>query len=224
MSPRRHAPMAHRARRVAIPRRARRVPIARPARIALALTLAALPALAAGGSRDAGRGASPPPEGPVMRVGGCQTTERAYGLAAFSDSAAQAALVELLAPGEGPRGGPACERLGVDTPLFAQVGSVAPLADSEWVAAVEAVGARIDSCGLALAERSLLAHTTGPCFPPYHVDLRACGTEAQVARFLDRLATGPWGPFVPTDDRSQRKLFVCAGRNLSIMNSVVDLR
>jgi hypothetical protein len=222
---RRSAPIERRAR----PAQSSRLALAV---ILAALTAAALPALgsfaspacAQAGSRDADRGADPPREGGLVRVGGCRTSEREYGLPALADSAEQAALAELLAPGEGVKAGPACGRLAVDTPLFAQVGSVAPLEDAEWVAAVQILGARMDSCGLVHAERSLLAHTTGPCFPPYHVDLRACGTEAQVARFLDGLAAGPWGRFEPTDDRSQRRLFICAGRNLSLMDSVVDLR
>jgi len=187
-----------------------------------ALVLSALPGSVAWANGS--RSADPPREAPVMRVGGCQTSEREYGLAFASDSAAVAAVGELIAPGEGPKGGPACARLGVDTPLFVQIGSVAPLADAEWIAAAQALGARMDSCGLVLAERSLLRHTTGPCFPPYHIDLRACGREAQVARFLVHLTDRPWGRFEPTAERGQRRLMICAGRNMSLMNTVVDLK
>jgi len=186
------------------------------------LLLIALPSACAWADGD--RSTDRPREAPVMRVGGCQTSEREYGLAALADSAAVAAVNELIAPGEGPKGGPVCERLEVDTPLFVQIGSVSPLADSEWVAVVHVLGAQMDSCGIVFAERSLLRHTTGPCFPPYHIDLRACGREAQVARFLERLATGPWGRFEPTSEREERRLFVCAGRNLSLLNTVVDLK
>ncbi len=173
---------------------------------------------------DGDRCADPPREEPVMRVGGCQTSEREYGLAAMTDSAAAAAVNELIAPGEGPKGGAACERLGVDAPLFAQIGTVGALADSEWVAVAKALGVLMDSCGLVLAERSLLRHTIGPCFPPYHIDLRACGRTEQVARFLARLAEGPYGPFTPAARREERRLFVSAGRNMSLMNTVVDLK
>jgi hypothetical protein len=163
-------------------------------------------------------------KGQPARVGGCDTTERDYGLPVLADSAAGAALAELTAPGSGSKIGPVCRALGVDTPLFAQVGSVAPLADEEWRAAVQVLCARLDSAGVRIAERSLLRHTVGPCFPPYHVDLRGCGTTAGVATFLDSLAVGPWTPYAVTSERRGRRLFVAAGRELSLMNVAVDLR
>jgi hypothetical protein len=209
------AAIAARLRRAAIPALATLLALAVLPGPGSWLGLRGLPWLAARACADGDRSAKPPGEAPIMRVGGCQTSEREYGLAAAFDSAAVAAVEELNAPGEGPKAGPACKRLGVDAPLFAQIGSVDPLEDAQWVAAAKVLGARMDSCGLVLAERSLLRHTTGPCFPPYHIDLRACGREAEVARFLEQLAAGSWGAFTPTSDRGQRRLLI---------NTVVDLR
>jgi hypothetical protein len=157
-------------------------------------------------------------------IGGCRTVEVRYGLSAWGDSAAVRALQELIAPGAGERVGPACRDLGVDAPLFARVGAVDPPADTLWAHAVRRVGEIMDSSGLRLASRSLLRHTTGTCFPPYHVDLEAVGDTAQVRGFLERLSTARWDPWVVAPERRERRLMVTAGMGLQSMDTVVDLR
>lgn len=157
-------------------------------------------------------------------VGGCKTTERVYGVPALQDSLARAALDELMAPGVGPKTGAACRRLGVDAPLFVRLGAVNPVADSLWESVAERVTDRLCQAGCRIAGRSLLRHTTGTCFPPYHVDFDAVGDSAQVAGFLHQLTRGPWGPLEVTSHREERVLFLTAGCSLSVMDVVVDLR
>lgn len=155
------------------------------------------------------------------RLGGCRTTWRAYGLPAQSDSLALKALGEILRGGSGgggacaERGGPACRRLGVDTPLFIQVGALDLPADSVWVSAVRTVGVLLERTGVRLAERTLLGLTSGPCFPPHHVDLRACGDSLAVAAFLDALPREPWPGCRPAKPGARRDLLLSAGTSLS---------
>lgn len=183
-----------------------------PARLALAalLVLCACAGLAATGD-------------PPRRLGGCQTTQRAYGLPACADSLALLAVDELLAPGAGPRSGPACRALAVDTPLFLQIGAVDPPADTLWARLSRALSARIEAAHLRLAARTLLSHTTGTCFPPYHVDLRACGDSARVAAFLRDLPDAAWPGFTRVEARAQREVFISAGVSLQGMTAAVDL-
>ncbi len=77
---------------------------------------------------------------------------------------------------------------------------------------------------LRLAERSRLRHTIGPCFPPYHIDLRAVGSVVAVARFRDNLTEQKWKGFLPARTRGERSLFIAAGTNLSMMEPCGDLR
>jgi hypothetical protein len=158
------------------------------------------------------------------RLGGCQTTQRVYGLPACTDSLAMLAIDELLAPGVGPRTGPACRALAVDTPLFLQVGAIDPPADTLWVELSRALSARVEAAQLRLASRTLLSHTTGTCFPPYHVDLRACGDSAQVAAFLRDLPDAAWPGFTRAGVRAQREVFISAGVSLQGMAVAIDLR
>jgi len=158
------------------------------------------------------------------RMGGCQTREMAYGLPAARDSLAAAAVEELLAPGMGPKVGEACRQLGVDAPLFVKIGAVELHADSQWVALASQLTAAIKHAGIRIAERSQLAHTTGTCFPPYHIDFRACGDSASVGRFLAGLARLEWEGFQPTDDRRTRRYFVSAGWSLAGTDAIVDLK
>jgi hypothetical protein len=163
-------------------------------------------------------------EPPVRRLGGCQTTRRAYGLPEATDSLAAGAVDELLAPGEGPKPGPFCRALGADTPLFVEIGAVDSLADQVWAGLAGAATSRIAECELHLAERTLLGHTTGPCFPPYHVELRACGDSASVAAFLETLGAVSWPALTGAQKPSEREIFVEAGTSLQFMPYRVDLR
>jgi hypothetical protein len=160
------------------------------------------------------------------RIGGCRTTERDFGPpgAARVDSAAALALDELTAPGPDSKVGPACRRLGVDTPLFVSLGAVDPIADTLWTRAVERVDSLLRRSGAHRIAISPLRHTTGPCFPPYHVEMPAVGDSASVAAFLRGLPMAPWGPFVATPERGARILFVSAGTSRQSMDTVVDLR
>ena len=164
-------------------------------------------------------GAADPPA--PRKLGGCHTEAQPYGLKAIEDSLAQAAVAELLAPGGGP--GAACARLGVDTPLFLQIGAIAPLPAIAWRATALSLSERLRAAGLHLAQRSLLRHTTGPCFPPYHVDLRACGTADAVAAWLAALPDEPWPGAEPAERRA-RDLFLTAGRSLQASDATLDLR
>jgi hypothetical protein len=161
---------------------------------------------------------------PPHRLGGCQTTQRDYGLPGCADSLAVLAVDELLAPGVGPRTGPACRALAVDTPLFLQIGAIDPPADTLWVGLSRALCERIEAAQLRLASRTLLSHTTGTCFPPYHVDLRACGDSARVAAFLRDLPGAAWPGFTRAGARAQREVFISAGVSLQGMTVAVDLR
>ncbi|MCK4411920.1 MAG: hypothetical protein KAY32_00115 [Candidatus Eisenbacteria sp.] len=163
-------------------------------------------------------------KGGVPRVGGCRTVERAYGLPALTDSVAHAATQELLAPGAPERERPLCRALGVTTPLFVQVGAVDSLDDRLWASVAGRIGEKLAADGVHLAMRSGLRHTTGPCFPPFHVDLRACGDSASVAVFLDELDGLAWEGLLPADDHGERVLFVSAGTSLQLMDHVVHLR
>lgn len=158
------------------------------------------------------------------RLGGCQTTQRAYGLTGFADSLATLAIEELLAPGVGSRTGPACRALAVDTPLFLEIGAIDPPADTLWVRLSRALSERVEAAQLRLASRALLSHTTGTCFPPYHVDLRACGDSAHVAAFLRDLPDAVWPGFTRAGERTQREVFISAGVSLQGMTVAVDLR
>jgi hypothetical protein len=135
-------------------------------------------------------------------------------LAPVRDSLALAAVDELLSPGPAGQSGSACRLLSVDTPLFAQLGAVDPPADSVWCAAAARLGDLAESLGVRLAERSLLGHTTGPCFPPYHVDLRACGDSAAVAAFLEILPRAGWPGFRVAAAGAARTLLLSAGTSL----------
>ncbi len=168
--------------------------------------------------------ADQPGEGVRRRVGGCQTTEREYGLPRLFDSAAEAAVLELLAPGPSRKGGAACRRLGVDTAVFAQVGAVDSLPDTIWVAAAARLTGILQAQGIHVAGRSLLLHTTGTCFPPHHVDLRACADSARAAAFLEGLAGTVWPNLVVADRPQDRVLFVAAGTNLSQMDWILNLK
>jgi hypothetical protein len=161
---------------------------------------------------------------PPQTVGGCRTTEREYGLPARADSLALLALGELTAPGMGEKTGPAARRLGADTPLFITIGAVDPLADTLWARAAERLDSLLAGRGMRLAARSGLRHTTGPCFPPYHVDLRAVSDSARVDGFRRALPLASWGPLAVTAERARRVMFVTAGASLQSMDTVVDLR
>ena len=160
----------------------------------------------------------------VERLGGCQTTERVCGLPALSDTLADAALSELMAPGMGPKVGEACRAIGVDTPLFVQIGALDSLQGKTWVAISNQVTALLISSGARIAGRSLLRHTIGPCFPPNHIDFRACGDSVFVRSFLDALAQTGWEGFSPAPVRRERKLFITAGTSLQLMDAIVDLK
>ncbi|MBD3236855.1 MAG: hypothetical protein GF330_09135 [Candidatus Eisenbacteria bacterium] len=159
----------------------------------------------------------------AQRLGGCETRERAYGLAAMRDSVALAALAELMAPGMGPKSGPHARALGADSPFFAQAGAVDSLPDGDWVAIAEALTARIATYGIHLAERSLLRHTTGPCFPPHHIDFRGVADSAAAQSFLADLPQMAWEGFAPAARRSERRLLITAGLSLQQMDVAVDL-
>ncbi len=158
-----------------------------------------------------------------QRLGGCQTTVQSSGLPALSDSLATAAVAELLTPGSGPRRGPACRSLGVELPVFAQIGALDSLNDETWRAISEQLTQRIADAGLRLAERSALRLTTGTCFPPYHVDFRACADSAAAGRFLADLGDVAWDGFAFAEDRRTRRLFVIAGLSMQLMSTAVNL-
>jgi hypothetical protein len=160
----------------------------------------------------------------AQRLGGCRTTEREYGLAAVQDSLSEAAVAELMAPGMGSKVGDVCRTIGVDTPLFAQIGAVDLLPDETWVSISSQLTALLDECGVRIATRSLLRHTTGTCFPPHHVDFRASGDSSAVAAFLRHFPQAPWEGFAATEKRSERRLFITAGTSLQLMNIGVDLK
>ena len=157
-------------------------------------------------------------------VGGCRTVEREFGLPALRDSLAIRAFDELIAPGSGPKTGPACRQLRVDAPLFVTIGAVAEPADSIWVRVASHIADRMLRCEIRPATRSALRCTTGPCFPPYHVEFEAVGDSAQVGEFLDELTSGSWDPLVITSRRAERTLFVAAGVSRESLNTVVDLK
>jgi hypothetical protein len=161
---------------------------------------------------------------PPQMVGGCRTTEREYGLPACADSLALLALGELTAPGMGEKSGPAARRLGVDTPLFITIGAVDPVADTLWVRAAQSLDGLLARGGVRLAARSGVRLSTGPCVPPYHVDLRAVSDSARVVDFRRALALAPWGPLAVTPERALRVMFVTAGTSLQSEDTVVDLR
>lgn len=161
----------------------------------------------------------------AQTVGGCQTSEREYGLPTLADSLAQAALGELMGPSVARHEeSPEIRALGIDTPFFAQIGAVVPPPDSAWIALASQLTKEISDHGLRIAQRSLLRHTTGTCFPPYHVDLQAVGDSAAAASFLSDLPKMIWQGFVPTQNRSERIFFIAAGTSMELMNAVVDLK
>lgn len=162
-------------------------------------------------------------EGPHL-VGGCRTVEREFGLPALQDSSAVRAFDELIAPGMGPKAGPACRQLRVDAPLFVTIGAVTEPADSIWVRVASHVTARMLRCEIRPATRSPLRCTSGTCFPPYHVDFEAVGDSAQVSEFLKELTGGPWDPLIITSRRAERTLFVAAGVSRETLDTVVDLK
>lgn len=160
----------------------------------------------------------------AQRLGGCQTTAHDFGLPAVADSLVLSALGELMAPGMGPKTGPHCRQLGADTPLFAQIGAVDSLPNEAWVDIAGQLTAQLETGGVRIGERSQLRHTTGPCFPPYHVDFRGVADSASVAAFLSALPRIAWDGFVATAERSERRFFITAGMSLQQMDIVVDLR
>lgn len=157
-------------------------------------------------------------------MGGCQTKELDFGLPPLAEERAQRAVAELLEPGTGPKTGPACRELGVDTPCFVQIGAVAEQDEEIWQSLAEQVTTLLKTHGLHLAERSRLRHTTGPCFPPYHVDFRAVGTAEAVTRCRAELGEQKWKGFLPAATRGERSLFLAAGTNLSMMEPCGDLK
>ncbi len=161
--------------------------------------------------------------GTVARLGGCETTEAAYGLDALADSVAQGAIDELLSPGEGLKTGPHCRQLMVQTPLFLKIGAVEEGPAEAWASLAGQVTECLGEFDLHLAERSLLRHTTGTCFPPYHVDFRAVGAAGAVDALLVHLGTLEWEGFVRVEDRRSRTHFLSAGRSLQLTETVVDL-
>jgi len=159
-----------------------------------------------------------------QRVGGCQTSEREYGLPALSDSVAGGALRELLAPGMGPKAGALCRALGVDGTLFAQIGAVEPPADSMWADLGAQLTDRCRAHGLRIARRTLLRHTTGTCFPPFHVDFECVGDSASAGTFLADLLRVPWTGFAAVKQRSERRLWIAAGTSLQQLDTAIDLK
>lgn len=158
------------------------------------------------------------------RLGGCETTEAEYGLAALADSVALGAVDELLSPGEGPKTGPHCKRLKADAALFLKIGAVQQGVPEHWALLARQVTECLEEFDLHLAERSLLRHTTGTCFPPYHVDFRLVGAAGAVEELLDQLSTLEWEGFVQVQDRWSRTHFLSAGRSLQLTGVVVDLQ
>ncbi len=146
-------------------------------------------------------------------VGGCHTSEHDYGLPAIADSLAAADLDAALHG-----------RASGKSPLFVQIGSVKEMAAECWISLGRQLTSLITEGGLRLASRSLLRHTTGTCFPPYHVDLEAVGDTAAVARFLEILPSHRWEGFEVAAQRSERDCFISAGRSREMMNTVVDLK
>jgi hypothetical protein len=158
------------------------------------------------------------------RLGGCRTVERELGTRASPDTLAVGALAELTAPGMGPKAGPICRRLGVDAPLFVSIGAVDEQPDSTWMRVADQVGDRMRGGGLHMASRSPLRHTTGTCFPPYHIDFEAVGDSARVGGFLARMARASWEPLIVAERRQERVIFIAAGLNRQSMDTVVDLK
>jgi len=167
--------------------------------------------------------ADSPGPGDAQRVGGCRTSEREYGLPSFTDSSGVAAIRGLLAPSTAPRAGESCLLPPGAAPLFVQLGAVDNLADSLWRAVAEQVTVRMRESGLAFAQRSALLHTTGPCFPPFHIDFQAYGDSARVIGFLDSLRVDTWAGFAIAAERRRRDLFLAAGMSLQLMEWVIDL-
>jgi hypothetical protein len=167
--------------------------------------------------------ADSPCSGDAQRVGGCRTSAREYGLPSFTDSLGVAAIRGLLTPSTAPRAGEACLLPPGTAPLFAQLGAVDHVADSLWRAMAEQVTVRLRESGLALAQRSALLHTTGPCFPPLHIDFQAYGDSARVIGFLDSLRVSTWTGFEIAAERRRRDLFLAAGMSLQLMEWVIDL-
>jgi hypothetical protein len=161
--------------------------------------------------------------GGLMRMGGCQTTPEEYGLPALSDSLGLLAFEELMAPGQGPRTGPASDQLEVDGVLFLQAGAIVRGEKQAWVTLAGHVTRRLREAGIVLASRSALLHTTGTCFPPYHVDFRAVGRSPVIDAFVRSLADQAWDGFAPTPIRSERSHFLTAGRSLQQSDVVIDL-
>lgn len=157
-------------------------------------------------------------------LGGCQTTEREYGLPVLCDTLAAAAVSELMAPGMGSKVGEACRKIGVEIPMFVQIGAVDSLRDETWRAISQQITARLAASNVHLAERTLLRRTTGPCFPRHHIDFQACGDSSSVRCFLADLTEVPWEGFELTPNRRERTLFVTAGTSLQLMETTVDLR
>jgi len=158
------------------------------------------------------------------RLGGCETTRREYGWPPARDSLALAALEELLVPGPASRTGPACRRLGVEAPLFVTIGAVDPPPDSLWASLARQVSAALDGARVRTAERTLLGHTTGPCFPPYHLDIRACGDSAAVGAFLKALPGAAWQGFAVAGEAREREFLLTAGTSLQSPSVTLGLR
>lgn len=204
--------------------------------IGAALLLAGLDFCAAGprGGAEPGR-SSNPADRPSRLVGGCQTVGEAYGLAAFSDSAAVEAVRRALSPAPAEAHGatgeqPPSGRTSADSeaarivPLFVQIGAVDSPDKRDAKSLAQQLSDRLGTGGLTLASRTLLLHTSGPCFPPYHIDFQAWGDSLAVGAFLDSLPHVPWEGFAPAKERSQRDVFVSAGTSLQAMDDFVDLK
>ena len=155
-------------------------------------------------------------------MGGCRTETRDFGLPAYSDSLAETVVRALLAPRPGG-GRPGSTPPGA-TPLFVQIGSVDSLGDPVWQAIAAQVTGRLQRAGASIGRRTALLKTTGPCFPPYHVDFEGWADSSDAAAFLDSLAVASWEGFAPVERRSARSLFVQAGTSLQQLDRVIDLR
>jgi len=191
-----------------------------PAPAGLLLVAAVWLGAGCAGTRAGERTGGPP------AIGGCRTESREYGLPAFTDSLAEATVRALLTPrrdsaspdevhGRVPPGA---------APLFLQIGAVDCPADSTWRGIAGQVTDRIQAAGISLARRSALRETSGPCFPPFHVDFEAWAESTLVAAFLDSLVAWSWPGFHRTGVRAERDLFITAGMSLQQMDRVVDLR
>jgi len=157
-------------------------------------------------------------------LGGCRTSEHEYGLEAYTDTAAVAALEELIAPGTGPKAGAACRRLGVDAPFFVRLGAIDSVSAPRWATLARQVTTALGASGVHIAERSLLRHTVGPCFPPYHIDFRTCGPAGAVADVLEAWPNREWQGFVRAASRGERLVWISAGTSLQRIATVVELR